>query len=355
MTAYRRKTGWAAKYMVNGEMINVPHSPWPTKRAAQDAERRHRERIASRATDETCASFADRWLEEWPRPAASTRALYAQAAKRFADEFTSTPLGEVERLSARAWALGIPRNLSKILGTMYEDARNVGIVKDNPFANLRLPKTEKTEEIVPPTPDEFRQLLRACTVLGGYAKEYRAFLQFAAWTGMRGGELHALQWADIQGDVIRVRRSRKTDGTIGKPKNGEEREIAFLEPARVLDHVRPWDGSPFVFHTPRGEPLRKGNSYYHWNKIRAGVSLTRAEADLPGLRFHDLRHFCATQLLELGLSHFDVSVQLGHTDGGALVMARYGHPSKDAARRRLLAAFGSSDNRVVAGLVARSQ
>jgi hypothetical protein len=30
----------------------------------------------------------------------------------------------------------------------------------------------------------------------------------------------------------------------------------------------------------------------------------------------------------------------GHEDGGALVMARYGHPSEDAARERLLGAFG---------------
>jgi hypothetical protein len=43
-----------------------------------------------------------------------------------------------------------------------------------------------------------------------------------------------------------------------------------------------------------------------------------------------------TQRLELGLDHFAVSIQLGHEDGGALVMARYGHPSKDAARKRLL-------------------
>jgi hypothetical protein len=33
----------------------------------------------------------------------------------------------------------------------------------------------------------------------------------------------------------------------------------------------------------------------------------------------------------MGMSHFDVSVQLGHEDGGALVMERYGHPSKNAA------------------------
>lgn len=41
----------------------------------------------------------------------------------------------------------------------------------------------------------------------------------------------------------------------------------------------------------------------------------------------------------MGLDHFAVSVQLGHEDGGALVMSRYGHPSKEAARERLQRRF----------------
>jgi integrase len=65
---------------------------------------------------------------------------------------------------------------------------------------------------------------------------------------------------------------------------------------------------------------------WSWNKVKAAAGVNT--------RWHDLRHFCATQLLELGVSHFDVSIQLGHTDGGALVMERYGHPSVDAAKRR---------------------
>jgi integrase len=58
--------------------------------------------------------------------------------------------------------------------------------------------------------------------------------------------------------------------------------------------------------------------------------------------FYELRHFCATHLLELGLSLADVAIQLGHTDGGALVMSTYGHPSEDAARERLKRAFGTN-------------
>jgi integrase len=75
----------------------------------------------------------------------------------------------------------------------------------------------------------------------------------------------------------------------------------------------------------------EGTHGWSWQKVKAAARVD--------CRWHDLRHFCATQLLELGLDHFAVSVQLGHTDGGGLVMARYGHPSVDAAKRRLLAAF----------------
>jgi hypothetical protein len=44
-------------------------------------------------------------------------------------------------------------------------------------------------------------------------------------------------------------------------------------------------------------------------------------------------------LLERGVTPWDVAIQLGHTDGGQLVMERYGHPSEAGARARLLAAW----------------
>jgi len=346
VSVFKRNGLFVSKFQLHGRQHWTPGGPWPGtrdgKRHAHEAERRYRDRLNARTTNESCASFVARWLAEWPRPAASTRALYAQAAGRFSEHFGPTPLGEVERLSARSWALGVPRNLSKVVSTMYEDARNIGLVETNPFSNLRLPNTQKTEEVHPPTLDEYRTLLRSCVLLGGYAPEFRALIQFAAWTGLRVSEVQGLQWQDIDGDLLHVRRALKDDGSYGKPKNGLQRTVAFLEPARVLDQVPRREGSPFVFHVMKGAPLNQANLYYHWNKVRAPLALERQEAGLPGVRFHDLRHFCATQLLELGLSHFDVSVQLGHEDGGALVMSRYGHPSKDAARERLLTVFTGS-------------
>jgi integrase len=346
MSAFRRGGKWVAKFQYQGEQFWVPGGPWANKREAQQAERRHRELVEKGQAEQTCESFAERWLREWPRPAASTRRHYAYAISRFARDFGPTRLVDVERLSARTWALSVPRNVSRIVGVMFEDARNVGLVEHNPFSNLRLPVTERTEEIHPPTLDEYRQLLEACTVLGGYATEFRAMIQFSAWTGVRAGELHALRWEDVGTETIRIRVARKRDGDLGKPKNGKEREIAYLPPARVLDQV-PRRSDPFVFHSPRGKALVQGSHHYAWRSVRAAsrVPFDREDAGLPNVRWHDLRHFCATQLLELGLDHFAVSVQLGHEDGGALVMARYGHPSKDAARARLLSAFEISSER----------
>ncbi len=138
MSAIKRGERWVSKFQYEGRQRWTPGGPWRTKRQAQEAERRYRDRLQARRTEETCASFAERWLEEWPRPAASTRRSYSEAAKRFAEHFGPTPLGEVERLSARAWALTVPRGISRVIGILYEDARNLGLIESNPFSGLRL-------------------------------------------------------------------------------------------------------------------------------------------------------------------------------------------------------------------------
>jgi hypothetical protein len=119
VTAFKRNGKWVSKFYLDGEQHWVKGGPWARKSHAEAAEQRMRDRLRARRTDETCASFADRWLEQWPRPQASTRKLYAAAAHRFAEHFGPTPLGEVERLSARTWALSVPRRVSQVVGTMY--------------------------------------------------------------------------------------------------------------------------------------------------------------------------------------------------------------------------------------------
>jgi integrase len=73
-----------------------------------------------------------------------------------------------------------------------------------------------------------------------------------------------------------------------------------------------------------------------WCSVIAWLATGGRDADL-----YELRHACATWLLERGPTPADVAVQLGHTDGGRLVQVLYGHPSEDAARERLKLAMGT--------------
>ena len=101
--------------------------------------------------------------------------------------------------------------------------------------------------------------------------------------GFGQGELFALQWDDVEEDEIIVRRSRKLDGSLGPPKNGQSRTIPLLPPARVLDQVPRREGSPFVFHSPQGKPLIKGTHGWSWQKVKAAARVDDPLARPPPL------------------------------------------------------------------------
>jgi integrase len=129
---------------------------------------------------------------------------------------------------------------------------------------------------------------------------------------------------------------RRVPFRLKLPKNGRARVVILPPPARdALLDVPPRIDTGWLFVTGRGRRFRKSSLFYYWNPVRAAFGR-------PGMDFYELRHFCATHLLELGVSHADVAVQLGHTDGGALVMSTYGHPSEDGARERLKRAYAAS-------------
>jgi integrase len=67
------------------------------------------------------------------------------------------------------------------------------------------------------------------------------------------------------------------------------------------------------------------------NVNRAFKQLLR-EAEAPNLRFHDLRHTCATLLLAQGVQPKEVQEILGHCNIG-MTMEAYGHAISDAKRK----------------------
>jgi integrase len=189
-----------------------------------------------------------------------------------------------------------------------------------------------------------------------FGRVFASYITFAAYTCMRPGEINALCWDDIdwQNGEVRVSKNIETPTNYVKwPKNGDARTINLpppaadalrrvtrvLEPVVITDLRNNGNLTPFhlIFRGKRGGKMTEPNVVRYWEPVRSAFRVKHPESRLKDI--YELRHKGATMLLERGLMVSDVALQMGHTDGGALVMQRYGHPSDKLARERLRKAW----------------
>ncbi len=334
MSVFKRPNGrWVAQTYDPQSRRMRQVGTYATKREALRAEVSATERRAASGR-ETVGSFAARWMKDYPRHRESTRRHNSERVVAFAAEHERRRVDSITVDEARAWAHAHKSQLPA-LRAMFNDARRSGMIVVNPFAGLGIERSRGRRDL----PSEWltlRDIDALCQgardVHGDYGSTMAAIITFAAHTGMRPGELFALEHADLGGDTLTVKRAADSrTRTITAPKNGRARTIVYPEAARAAVEQAARMHHALVFTTPQGRPFWASSFHYVWNPVRCAVGR-------PGMAFHELRHFCATRLLELALTPADVAVQLGHTDGGALVMSTYGHPSERAARARISAA-----------------
>jgi integrase len=125
----------------------------------------------------------------------------------------------------------------------------------------------------PPTHEQLGQLLDACRVHGDYASQMRNLITFAAFTGMRPGELFALEWADIDVKAMRIHVQRRVyRGSTDLPKSNKTRLIALTPPARDALLGQPRDGV-LVFRAKRGGALSQPTLSGYWGNVLASAGL----------------------------------------------------------------------------------
>jgi integrase len=158
---------------------------------------------------------------------------------------------------------------------------------------------------------------------------------FAGYVGLRPGELFALRPGDVSGQLCTIERALSSTGEVGPTKTGRSRTVTVPPPAQDALREVPEHRSGLLFTSPRDVMWLQPTHHRYWH-------LLRRFAKRPGLDFYELRHCAATMLLERGVTPWDVAQQLGHTDGGQLVMSLYGHPSEAGARARVMAAWDAA-------------
>jgi integrase len=156
------------------------------------------------------------------------------------------------------------------------------------------------------------------------------------------GEALGLKWTDIDLDaqtlrvnrqLQRMRRDGVKSGTLefSEPKNTSRRTIDLSQRAlealrnhrkqQVVEQLRAgfnWQDNGLVFATGKGTPLDAQNV------VNRGFKPLLRRADLPDIRWHDLRHTCFTLLLSRGVHPKYVQMLAGHASI-QLTLDRYSH------------------------------
>jgi integrase len=204
-----------------------------------------------------------------------------------------------------------------------------------------------------PAPDEIRpldseQVKVLLEVASG--ERFEAVYVLAIHTGLRQGELLGLKWddVDLENGLIRVRRTlarHRGHLLLGEPKTKRSRRTVRLT-ERAVDALRDHLARQVVQIESLGDLYRdqglifatqKGTLVNPSNLRKRYFAPLLEKAGLPSIRFHDLRHTCATLLLARNVNPKIVSEMLGHATI-AITLDTYSHvlpDMQDSATRAL--------------------
>jgi len=216
-----------------------------------------------------------------------------------------------------------PRMVQLIHTTLHKALKQAaadGLVPRNVAGIVTAPRSPG-KEIKTLTPQQARALLQSA-----HTDRLEALYVLAVTTGMRQGELLGLKWVDVDMETgtLQVRRTLSTATGRGfsfnAPKTAKGRRSIKL-PEIALSSLRRhreaqqqekdtitelWEDHGLVFTSHVGTPLARQDLITR--SFRPLLQL----ADLPNIRFHGLRHTCATLLLGRGVHAKLVQELLGH-------------------------------------------
>jgi integrase len=300
----------------------------------------------------TMSEYLQRWLKDSVK--GNVRPITFESYERLVRVHMVPALGHVklkalspahlqgfyrDRLDAGLSPCTVQR-LHAVIHRALKQALRWGLVPRN-VSEATDPPTAQRKEIRPLTPEQVRTLLKAAQ-----GDRLEALYVLAITTGLRQGELFGLKWEDVDlaAGRLSVRRTLTTPKggrRLGPPKRSKSRRSVKLT-ARAVEALRVhrerqlkereklaelWQDHAFIFATQVGTPLNRHNYF------RRCFKPMLQKAGLPHtVRFHDLRHTCATLLLSKNVNPKVVQELLGHANISQ-TMDTYSHVLPDMQER----------------------
>ncbi len=232
----------------------------------------------------------------------------------------------LEHLSART----VSHNLTILKNALNQAVRS-GLLPRNVASLVDSPRVARYEiQIL--TPEQVKALLEAA-----HGDRYETLYLVAIATGLRMGELFGLRWSEVELERARLNvkaalSRKKGSWSLTEPKSKSSRRSVVL-PFQVVASLKEhrlrqledrlaagpdWQDNDLVFCTRVGTPLAACNLH------RRSFKPLLEKAGLPDIRFHDLRHTCASLLLGQNEHPKVVQDLLGHSTI-SLTMDTYSH------------------------------
>jgi len=331
------QTAWIANYTDSGGKRRL--KTFPTKKAADAwlVEARHqlaRGTHTPEAASDTVAKAAALWLERGEvegleRSTLTEReshmrihinpALGGMKLARLTTPVVESFVDGLLRKNSRPMCRKILVSLKSIL----KDAKRRGNVAQNVASDVRVDLKRRERErlrvgVDIPTKAEARAIIDAAE------PRWRPVLITALFAGLRASEMRGLTWScvDFDSRTISVRRRMDRWNSMGAPKSAAGRRDVPMSPL-VLNTLREW--RPACPRTDAGLvfPNSVGRPEKHFRDIGLHRALKAAGIGRR-YKFHALRHWYASWLIDQGFSPKRVQTLMGH-NSITVTLDTYGH------------------------------
>ena len=275
--------------------------------------------------DMTFGAWLDRWYQTDCKPAIKpkTRVDYENRIyQHIIPELGYIPLSQLTQSDRMVKSCHVTCRMA------LDKAVADGLILKNPAANCKAPATHPREMAVL-TGEEIQRLLIQAKEDGCYE-----LLLLELSTGLRRGEILALQWDDLdfRTGALRIERQIqriKGELVVSQPKTKtSNRSVILPGPIlKVLERYRKSCSSRWMFPSPK-----KTDSPLDPAAVRKKLTSVLKRAGCKHLRFHDLRHTFATNALEHGMDIKTLSAIIGHVSS-ATTLNVYAHVTDEMRQK----------------------